>query len=171
MISPEIQDAFNKQINRELYSAYLYSAMANHFNNVNLKGFANWMRIQTDEELAHARKMIDFVNNRNGRVIYEAVDAPPSSWESPLSVFEESYKHECFISESINEISSLAMQKKDHATHAFLEWFVTEQVEEEANADDIVQQLKLVQDAPGALFILDREMAQRTPAPAADGAA
>jgi ferritin len=163
MISQAMQDAFNKQINEELYSAYLYASMANFFEHKSLTGFAHWMRMQSEEELAHARRIVGFMNDRGGRVILESVAAPQIDWETPLAVFEAAYKHECHISACINDLSTRAIEEKDHASHAFLEWFVTEQVEEEANADEIVQQLKLMEGAPGGLFLMDRELAQRTP--------
>lgn len=161
MISSTMQDAFNKQINEELASAYIYASMANYFDHMSLKGFAHWMRTQSDEELGHARRIATFMNSRGGRVLLGAIAAPPSEWPSPRQAFEEVYKHECHISACINELSSLAITEKDHASHAFLEWFVTEQVEEESNADDIVQQLKLVEGAPSGLFLIDRELSQR----------
>lgn len=162
MISQAMQDAFNKQINEELYSAYVYASMANYFEFRSLKGFANWMRNQSEEELGHARRFVTFMNDRGGRVILEAVKAPRIDWESPLDVFENAYAHECHISACINELSTMSINEKDHASHAFLEWFVTEQVEEESTADEIVQQLKLMEGAPGGLFLMDRELAQRS---------
>lgn len=161
MISKAMQDAFNKQINEELASAYIYAAMANYFEHLSLKGFAHWMTLQTREELGHAQRLVKFLNDRGGRVILEAIPAPPAEWPTPLAAFEDAYKHECHISKCINELSTMAVNEKDHASHAFLEWFVTEQVEEEANADGIVQQLKLVEGAPSGLFLIDRELAQR----------
>lgn len=161
MISQAMQDAFNKQINEELYSAYIYASMANYFEHASLKGFAHWMRLQTEEELDHARRLVTFMNDRGGRVLLDAIQAPQAEWPSPQAAFAEAYKHECHISACINDLSTKAMNEKDHASHAFLEWFVTEQVEEESNADEIVQQLKLMDGAPGGLFMMDRELAQR----------
>lgn len=168
MISEKMRIAINKQINEELYSAYLYSAMGNYFDSVNLRGFAHWMRLQTDEELAHARKFRDYLINRGGKVVLTEIKAPQNEWRSPSAAFEAAFKHECHISECINRLSTLSEKENDHASHAFLEWFVQEQVEEEANVDNVVQQLKLVQDAPGALFILDRELGARQPAASTD---
>ena len=127
-----------------------------------LKGFASWMRNQSEEELGHARRFVTYMNDRGGRVVLGAVKAPPVDWESPLDAFENAYKHECHISACINELSTMSINEKDHASHAFLEWFVTEQVEEESTADEIVQQLKLMEGAPGGLFLMDRELAQRS---------
>lgn len=164
MISEKMAAAINKQINEELFSAYLYASMSNYFEHAGLRGFAQWMRVQTDEELAHARKFRDFLLNRGAKVALGEIKAPQAEWKSPLAAFEAAYKHECHISECINKLSSLSQKENDHASHAFLEWFVEEQVEEEANVDQVVQQLKLVEGAPGAMFILDREMATRAPA-------
>ncbi|MBP8128329.1 MAG: ferritin [Candidatus Hydrogenedentes bacterium] len=169
MISQKMESAINKQISEELYSAYLYSAMGNYFDSINLRGFAHWMRLQTDEELAHARKFRDYLLNRGGKVVLTEIKGPKNEWESPLAVFEASYRHECHISECINKLSSLSQKENDHASHAFLEWFVEEQVEEEANVDNVVQQLKLVKDSPGALFMLDRELGARQAAAPAEG--
>lgn len=162
MISQAMQDAFNKQINEELYSAYIYASMANFFEHRSLKGFANWMRVQSEEELGHARRFVTFMNDRGGRVILDTVKAPRIDWETPLEVFENAYAHECHISACINDLSTMSINEKDHASHAFLEWFVTEQVEEESAADEIVQQLRLMEGAPGGLFMMDRELAQRS---------
>ncbi len=171
MISKKIQDALNDQINAELYSAYLYLSMQAYFESVNLSGFANWMKVQTQEELTHAMKMYGFVNERSGRVVLGVIEAPPTEWDSPLAVFEAAYSHEQLVTGRINDLVNLAIEEKDHATNAFLQWFVDEQVEEEASADAVVQNLRMAQDAPGALFMIDRELGQRvfTP-PAAQGA-
>lgn len=171
MISKSIEKALNEQINAELYSSYLYLSMMSYFESVNLAGFATWMRAQTQEEIMHAMKMYDFVNERGGRVILQAIDAPPSEWDSPLAAFEAAYAHEQLVTGRINDLVNLAVEEKDHATNAFLQWFVNEQVEEETSADNVVQNLKMAQNAPGALFIIDRELGQRvfTP-PANEGA-
>jgi len=162
MMSSAMQDALNSQINKEIFSAYLYASMASHFEHNSLKGFATWMRAQSGEELDHARKFVDYMHDRGARVKLTALDAPRTEWDTAIEVFEDAYKHECMISASINELATQSINEKDHATHAFLEWFVTEQVEEESNADQIVQQLKLANGAPGALFMLDRELGQRS---------
>jgi len=167
MLSEKIQQALNEQINAELYSSYLYLAMQAYFESINLAGFANWMKAQTQEELMHAIKIYDFVNERNSRVILKAIDKPPTEWKSPLDVFEQVFKHEQKVTALINNLVNLAADEKDHATASFLQWFVNEQVEEEASADAVLQQLKLMQDAPGGLFMLDRELAQRVFTPPA----
>lgn len=170
MIPKKVEDAFNKQINAELYSSYLYFAMEAYFNSVNLSGFANWMHIQAMEELAHATKMFNFVDERGGRVILEGIEKPASEWESPLAAFEAAYSHEQKVTGLINDLVDLSASEKDHASVNFLQWFVDEQVEEEASADAIVQQLKLAEGAAGAMFMLDREMGARTfTPPAAEG--
>jgi len=161
MSSKKIQQALNDQINAELYSTYLYLSMQAYFESVNLSGFANWMKAQTQEELMHAVKLYDFVNERNGRVLLNAIDKPPTDWKSPLDVFEQVFKHEQKVTELINNLVNLAADEKDHATVSFLQWFVNEQVEEEASADAVRQQLKLMESAPGGLFMLDKELAQR----------
>ncbi len=167
MIKTEMAEALNNQVNEELYSAYIYASMVTYFEETNLKGFAHWMRLQTAEELAHAQKIVEYLFDRGGRVKLQAIKEPPAEWDSPLAVFEAAYEHECHISDCINKLSSLAMKLDDHATRVFLEWFVSEQVEEEANADDMVQQLKLVEASRGGLFMLDKQAAQRAAEPAA----
>jgi len=161
MISKKMQDALNGQINAELYSAYLYLSMDAHFQSVNLPGFANWMRAQTQEELMHAMKIYDFVNERGGRVILKSIAEPPAEWGSPLAAFEAVYKHEQKVTGLINNLVNLAIEEKDHATNSFLQWFVNEQVEEESSADEVVQKLKMVEKEPGGLFMVDKELGQR----------
>jgi len=161
MFSKKMEDAINKQINAEMYSAYLYLSMAAYFESISLEGFAKWMEAQTMEEMAHAKKFYDFVNERGGRVILDTIEKPKSEWSSPLEAFEDAYKHEQYVSSLINELVNLAIEEKDHATNNFLQWFVAEQVEEEASAGAIVQKLKLVGNKGNAIFMLDRELGQR----------
>jgi ferritin len=170
MINKKMEEALNGQLNAELYSAYLYLSMQAYFESVNLPGFATWMRIQTQEELMHSMKIYDFITERGGRVILKSVEQPPTEWDSPLAVFEAAYKHEQKVTGLINELVNLAVNEKDHATNNFLQWFVTEQVEEESSADEVVQKLKMVENAPGGMFLLDGELGQRvfTP-PATEG--
>lgn len=156
-----MQDTLNEQVNKEIYSAYLYLAMQAYFNSLNLKGFANWMHIQTQEELTHTMKFYDYILERGGKVILAVIDGPPSEWETPLAVFENSYKHEVGVSARINELVNLAIEEKDHATNTFLQWFVNEQVEEEASADEVKQKLKLIGSDSSGLFMLDQELAKR----------
>ena len=169
MIGKKMEKALNDQINAELYSAYLYLSMVAYFESENLPGFATWMRAQTQEEVMHAMKMYDYVNERGGRVILKAIDEPPAKWESPLAAFEAAYKHEQLVTGRINDLVDLAIEEKDHAANTFLQWFVNEQVEEETSADAVVQQLKMAEGAPGALFMIDREMGQRVFTPPASG--
>ena len=161
MMKAELQQAFNKQINEELYSAYLYTAMVNYFESENLGGFATWMRAQTVEELTHAGKLIAYVHERGGDVNLEAIAKPTATWDGALDAMQAAYKHECHITECINKLYAAASEAGDHAAAIFLNWFVNEQVEEEANADEIIQQLKLAKDAPGPLFMLNRELGAR----------
>lgn len=161
MIGKKMQDAFNEQINAELYSAYLYLSMVAYFESVKLPGFATWMRVQTQEEVMHAMKIYDYVNERGGRVILKSIGEPQTEWESPLAAFEAAYEHEQKVTGLINGLVNLAIEEKDHAANMFLQWFVNEQVEEEGSADTIVQKLKLMADAPGGMYMLDNEMGQR----------
>jgi ferritin len=170
MISKKMEKALNEQVNAELYSAYLYLSMEAYFKSQNLNGFANWMRVQTQEEVMHAMKIYEFINERGGRITLKAIDGPQTKWDSPLAVFKAVYEHEQKVTGLINNLVDLAIEEKDHATNTFLQWFVNEQVEEEASADQVVQQLKMMEKAPGGVFMLDRELGQRvfTP-PAAAG--
>jgi len=161
MISKKIQDAFNKQINAELYSGYMYLSMAACFEADNLPGFAQWMKVQALEERAHAMKFFAHVNERGGRVKLAAIDGPPVEWDSPLAIFKAAYEHEQKVTAMINALVDLAAKEKDHAAGAFLQWFVNEQVEEEASADEVVQMLKRVKNSPGPLLMVDRQLAQR----------
>jgi ferritin len=167
MLSPKMEAALNSQINAEYYSSYLYLSMASYFDSINLQGFANWMRIQNQEEMFHTLKFFDFVAERGGRVKLTAVEAPETEWESPLAAFEATLAHEQHVTSLVNQLVDLAMEESDHATNNFLQWFVGEQVEEEATADGILQQLRLMKDAPGGLFMMDRELGQRVFTPPA----
>ncbi|MBW7991946.1 MAG: ferritin [Planctomycetes bacterium] len=171
MISKKMEEALNEQVNAELYSSYLYLSMESYFKSQNINGFANWMRIQTQEEVMHVMKIYDFINERGGRVLLKAIEGPPTEWNSALAVFKAIYEHEQKVTGLINDLVDLAIKEKDHATNSFLQWFVNEQVEEEATADEIVQQLKMIENAPGGIFMFDRELGQRvfTP-PATEGA-
>ncbi|MHC4430373.1 MAG: ferritin [Planctomycetota bacterium] len=170
MISKKMQDALNEQVNAELYSAYLYLSMESYFRSKNMNGFANWMRVQTQEEMSHVMKFYDFIDERGGRIVLKPIEGPPTEWDSPLAAFEAVYEHEQKVTGLVNELVNLAIVEKDHATNSFLQWFVDEQVEEEASADQAVQQLKMIEGAPGGIFLFDRELGQRvfTP-PAAEG--
>jgi ferritin len=167
MLNPTMEQALNKQLNAELYSAYLYLSMAAYFYSLNLNGFANWMTVQNQEETMHAMKFYNFINERGGRIKLEQIDTPPTEWPSPLNVFEETLKHEEKVTSLINNLVDLAIAERDHAANAFLQWFITEQVEEEASANDIIQNLKLAGNDPHALFMLDRELGTRVFTPPA----
>lgn len=142
--------------------------MAAYFKSVNLKGFFRWMRVQAMEELAHVKKFYDFMTSRGGRVIFSEIKAPPAEWDSPLTVFEETLKHEQHVTSRINDLMNLSQELKDHASNGFLQWFVDEQVEEEESVDAVIQSLKLNENTPLGLFIIDKELAQRTFVPLSD---
>ncbi len=161
MLSDRMQKALNGQVNAELYSSYLYLSMNAYFKSVNLDGFANWMYAQAQEELMHAMKFYDFINQRGGRTLLAAIEAPPDQWDSPLAVFEDTLKHEKKVTGLINGLVDIAMEERDHATQIFLQWFVTEQVEEEESVGNVLEQLKLLGDAKQGLFMMDRELATR----------
>ena len=165
MLNKTVQDAINEQIKHEFYSAYLYLSMSAYCETINLPGFARWMRVQHLEELAHAMKFFDFVNDREGSVELEAIEQPPSEFQSPLDIFQQALEHERKISGLIHRLYELAVREKDYPTQALLQWFITEQVEEEKNAGQIVEQLKMTGGEPSSLLQLDRELAGRTAAP------
>jgi ferritin len=167
MLNKKMEKALNAQINAEFYSAYLYLAMEAHFAAEGLPGFATWMRMQTQEEMFHAMKMYDFVHERGGRVTLDAVAQPPAKWKSPLDVFENVLAHEQKVTGLINGLVDLALAEKDHATNIFLQWFVSEQVEEEASAGEVLQKLKLIGKDANGLFVLDGELGQRVFTPPA----
>ncbi len=161
MLSKKMEKALNEQINAELYSSYLYLSMAAWFQTQNLPGFAAWMRVQAKEENGHAMKFFDYINERRGKVALKAIEGPGTDWKSPLAAFEASLEHEQYITGRINDLVDLAADEKDHATANFLQWFIKEQVEEEASVDGIVQKLKMAEKAPAALLVLDPIMGQR----------
>ncbi|OGI03018.1 MAG: ferritin [Candidatus Melainabacteria bacterium GWF2_37_15] len=161
MLNQRLEKELNKQLNKELFSAYLYMSMGAYFQSVDLLGFANWMNIQVQEELAHAQKFYDFINGRNGRVVLEAIEKPQTDWDSALTAFQDALKHEQFITGSINDLVTISTEEKDYATQIFLQWFVTEQVEEESSVTEVTNKLKLMKDAPGGMFMLDRELGLR----------
>ena len=168
MIQKRIEEAFNIQINAELYSAYLYLSMASYFEAQNLPGFANWMRVQFQEEQFHAFKMFDFVNERGGRVILTKIDGPKVEWENVIDVFEEVLAHEQHVTSLINNLMDIAIDERDHATRSFLNWFVDEQVEEESTAEAIIAELKLIDGKGNGILMMDREFRARVFNPAAE---
>lgn len=161
MLSKKIEKAINQQINAELYSSYLYLSMATYFESISLGGFSNWMRQQAQEELFHGMKMFDFVCNRGGRVILKAIDQPPSKWSSPLDAMQNVLSHEQKVTGLINDLVNLAQDERDHATNIFLQWFVSEQIEEEDTAGTLVDKLILIGKDANGLFMLDTELGQR----------
>ena len=165
MLSEKMNEALNKQLNEELYSAYLYLSMSAWFDSIGLKGFANWMMVQYKEETEHAMKFYSYIQSRGGDVKLYAIKEPPSQWDSPLHAFKETLKHEQFITKCINELVDLAEELKDRPTLNFLQWFIDEQVEEEENDRDIIQRLELIGESKNGIFMLDRELAQRVYTP------
>jgi len=161
MISKKMEESLNKQINAEFYSSYLYFSMAADFETKNLPGFAHWMYMQAQEEWGHGTRIYNYINEQQGKVKLEAIDAPQTEWASPLEVFEAAYKHEQYVTSLINDLVTLANEERDYATNIFLQWFVTEQIEEEASASTIAEKLKMIGDNPQGLFMLDRELIQR----------
>lgn len=161
MLEEKIQNALNSQLNAELYSAYLYMAMNAYFESIDLGGFANWMRIQAQEEVSHGMKFHDYIIQRGGRVILDEIEKPQTEWESPLEVFEHVYAHEQKVTGLINDLVNLAIEEKDHATNNFLQWFVAEQVEEEESSSGVLQKVKLAVGDSGSLFMLNNELGQR----------
>jgi len=169
MLSKKMEKAFNDQIKWEFYSAYLYLSLASYFQGLGLPGFANWMNVQFQEEQFHALKMFNYVLEKGGKIQLQALDAPPHAWKTPLASFEFALNHEYHVTKRIGDLVDLAQKERDHASAIFLQWFVTEQVEEEANFGDTVNKLKLVGDG-GGLFLLDRELAARVFVPPAAAA-
>ncbi len=163
MISQGVLDAINEQINHEFFSAYIYLSMSAYFESSNLPGFANWMKIQAREEVTHGLKLFDFVHNRGGRVVLKAIDAPPREFKNVQEVFEQALKHEQLVTKMIHDLYEIADQGHDFATQVALQWFITEQVEEEKSADLIVEQLKMIGTDRPALLMLDRELGSRQP--------
>ena len=161
MIGKAMQDAMNEQINKELFSSYLYLSMAAYFENKNLIGFANWMRVQADEERGHAMKFYDFIVETGGRVWLKAIEAPQTDWSSSLEVAEEVATHEAKVTASIYSLYELAMQEKDYPAQVMLQWFINEQVEEEKNAAELVSNLTRIEDRGTAVLMLDHQLAKR----------
>lgn len=161
MIKERVRKVINEQINAEMYSAYLYLSMAAYFESKNLKGFANWTRVQYQEETFHALRFYDYLNTRAGNVELTTIAGPQTKWNSIIEVFEEIYEHEQKVTEMINNIAAVAVEEKDFAVQTFVMWFVNEQVEEEANASGIIEQLKLIGDNSSGIFMLDKELATR----------
>ncbi len=167
MLSEIMQDAINRQINAELYSAYLYAAMAMYFEAVDMSGAAKWMNAQAQEELMHAGKFMNYLNERDGRVILDTIEKPPLEWESVLDAFKSALEHERKVTSLINGLVTLAREENDHMTDNFLQWYVAEQVEEEASVGEVVRKLRLIGDSGGGRFMIDNELGLRVFSPAA----
>lgn len=161
MLKDKMLKALNGQINAEMYSSYLYLSMEAYFQSISLTGFASWMRGQVQEELFHSMKFYDFVFERGGQVALQAIKKPDSSWKNPLDAFKQVLKHEQLVTSLINDLVDLAIAEKDHATLNFLQWFVAEQVEEEASVGEIVDKLKLIKNDTSGLFLLDADLGKR----------
>lgn len=157
----KIETILNEQLNKEFWSGYLYLSMCGYFEFKNLQGFANWMRVQYQEELTHAMKFFDFICERGGKVSLLPIDPVKTKWKDHIEIFEETLKHEKYVTSCINEIVNTSMECKDFATHNFLQWYIEEQVEEEANASLILDQLKMIGDDKNALLMMDRELGTR----------
>jgi len=160
-INPKVQEVLNKQINAEFWSAYLYLSMSIWFEGKGLKGFANWMRVQYQEETTHALKFLDFVTERQGTVKLEPIQEVPSEWSGILNVLEVVYEHELMVTELIYKCQETAENEKDRATANMMQWFVNEQIEEEANVDNIINQIKLIGENGQAIYLLDKELSTR----------
>ncbi len=161
MISKKIEKAFNEQLNMEQYSSHLYLSMATYFDSNNLKGFAHWMKEQAREEIVHVMKFYSHLDERRGRITLKGIAAPKTTWKSPLEAFQDAYNHEVTISGRIDKLVALAAAEKDNPASVFLQWFVTEQVEEESSTDAVVQVLKMIKSTPMGIIMLDRELAKR----------
>ncbi len=160
-MNAKVADSLNTQLREELFSSYLYLSMAAYFENEGLRGFAHWMEQQAKEELEHAMKIYRFIADRGARIKLLDIEQPKHEWKSPLDAFEDALKHEQYITSRINTLMTVAREEGDYATEIFLQWFITEQVEEEANVGEIVDRLRMVQNSPNGLFMVDRELAMR----------
>ena len=162
MLSKKMTSALNEQINKEMYSAFLYMAMSSYSDSIGLKGFANWFMVQYHEEMDHAMKIYNYLQDQGEQVKLKAIAEPPSTFESAMDMFHKTLKHEKKVTKSINDLVDLAIAEKDHATQIFLQWFVTEQIEEEANDNEIIDKLKLVGEKGNGLFMVDKELGARS---------
>ena len=168
MLSAKMQKALNTHLNEELYSSYFYLSMAAYFEAKNLKGFANWFRVQSIEEQMHGMKFFDFILQKGSKVTLTEIGSPKIEWKSISEVFTDTLKHEQKITSLINKLVEVAMLEKDFATNNFLQWFVTEQVEEEANVEEIIQKIEMIGDNKSGLYMLDNELGARAAAPAGE---
>lgn len=160
-ISEDMQNKLTKQVMNEFQASHLYLSMAAHFEKESLTGFATWMKKQAEEERTHALKIFDFILERGGNVHLDSIPAPKTEWKNPVEVFEDAHKHEVAVTGKIHELVEHAQKEKDHATSVFLQWFVTEQVEEEDTSSEIVDRLKMLGDSRSGLIMLDQELGKR----------
>jgi ferritin len=167
MLSEKMQDALNDQMNWEIYSAHIYLSMSSHFAGAGLAGVSAWMYAQYQEEMFHAMRFFNYINEAGGHAKLGTIEAPPYEWESPLAAFEQALEHEQGVTARINALADLAMEERNHAVGIFLQWFISEQVEEEDSVGDIVGKLKMVGDG-GGLFMLDRDLGTRVFTPPTD---
>ena len=163
MLSDTMVKALNEQINAEMYSAYFYLSMNSYFESNSLAGFSHWMRMQAQEEMLHAMKLYDYVNERGGQVVLDAIAKPPAHWNSPQEVLDDVLAHEQKVTSLINNLMNIALDERDHASAGFLQWFVSEQVEEEDNVGAVVDKLKLIGSDTSGLFVLDQDLGKRLP--------
>jgi ferritin len=170
MVNKEVQDAINDQIKAEFYAAYQYLGMMTYVEEISLGGFATWMRLQAEEEVSHAMRLLDFLLDRGGEVELQAIDKPKSGFGSPLEVMRAALVHEQKVTGMINDLYELAVEHKDYPAQVLMQWYISEQVEEEKNAGDIVDQLEFVGDSPSALLVIDERLGQRTPEEEEEGA-
>lgn len=161
MISKKMQDALNEQVNKEFYSAYMYLAMSAYTNGIGLPGFSHWFRMQYEEEIMHVTKMYDYIMDQGGTVQLKAIEQPEQEYGTPLEVFEETLKHEQYVTSLIHGLMDLAVEERDYATQTFLQWYVTEQVEEESNVNDILSPLRMVGEDKGGLMMIDQQLLNR----------
>lgn len=162
MLNKKLELELNKQVNAELYSAYLYLSMSAFLSTINLSGFSNWMKVQFEEEQFHAMKLYQYILDRGGNIELDVIEKPKAEWKDILDVFKDVYAHEQKVTSLINNLVDVAMQEKDHATVNMLQWFIAEQVEEEASVSEVLDQLILIDGKGSGLFMLDREAKQRT---------
>ncbi len=167
MLNDKMEKALNAQVNWELYSSYFYLSMSSYFESISLSGCATWMKAQAQEEQYHGMKIYDYINERGGRAILAAIDQPPSEWNSPLHVFEDVLSHEQKVTGLINDLVDLALEERDHASNIFLQWFVSEQVEEEAGVGSVLEKFRLIGDDKSGLFAIDQELSTRVFTPPA----
>ncbi len=162
MLNQKMEAAFNEQINREMFSAYLYMSMSAYADRQGLKGISKWFMVQYHEEMVHAMKMFEYIADQGGTILLNALAKPDSEFGSALNLFEKALEHEKFITKSIYDLAELAMSEKDYASKTFIDWYITEQIEEEKNNTEIIQILKMIGDNTGALYLYDKELGART---------